>query len=154
MHHVYSNEEVARSRGVSQAAVGNSGRLLSFGVDFLPFSLGLPDVFSSVVVYRSAQQAAADVPALVAFFKAGASGRGATNVRDFPASVGQSSAGYIFDATPGGTVTTYLILFAQSGRYVSQTIVVDDSAFFPETSAVALALNLAGTMDRHIQEFG
>jgi len=154
MHHVYANEEVARTRGVSLAALESTGRLVSFGVDFLPFILGLPGVFSSVAAYQSAQQAAADAQALTAHFKAGVVAQGGTDVVDFPGSAGQSSAGYMFHAHPGGFTTEYMVQYAQRGRYLSETIVLDDPLFFPENDAVALTTQLAMAVDTHIQDFG
>jgi hypothetical protein len=151
MHHVYANEEVARTRGVSLAALESAGRLVSFGVDFLPLTLGLPDVFSSVAAYQSPQQAAADAQALTAHFKVVVVAQGGTDVVDFPGSAGQSSAGYMFHAHPGGLT---MVLFAQRGRYLSETIVLDDPLFFPENDAVALTTQLAMAVDTHIQDFG
>jgi hypothetical protein len=154
MEHVLSNAEVARSRGDTIAAVAQTGRVVGFEVDYSVFNPALPDLYSSVVAYKSPSDAVNDVRARVAASKKGAVAQGGVNLRAFPQQVGQVSDGYMFDAYPGGVRTIYIVLWAARGRYAGETILVDDPALLPENTAVTVVAQLATAVDNHIQANG
>jgi hypothetical protein len=149
------NDAIAREDHLNRASLDTPGRGVSYGVDYGAYSRDLEDIYSSITVFDTAQDAQASIPRKLAILKQTATQLpNARNIQDLTGlSVGDVSGGMRADASSQGVNARVIVVDFARGRYtLTLRLLVDpDPGWAPDAAkSVQLALDLARIVDSRL----
>jgi hypothetical protein len=155
LSHWYSNEETAREDNVSLSSLQAAGRIVSYGVEFYPYSRDVTDIYSVISAFGTSEEARAFFQARFPVLEqAGQSVPGEHNFQEFSGlNLGDVSAGFRVDGSEQGVNARAVLIYFVRGRYTEllRLGTDPDPGWAPDPAATAaIAIGLAQTIDARL----
>jgi hypothetical protein len=150
LRHWYTDEEVARERGVSLSSLQPLGRIASYGTEFFARSREVNDIYISVTSYSAQTGARQDMVARMKVLRQNVPQH--TAYADLTGlSLGDLSDGYRVDISQSGISLEAIIVYVVHGRYTYFLRIAFDPLFSPDSAKnLAFTLSLAHIIDARI----